>query len=266
MRVLARIAPLIALIALIATVSARTAAARAARPADLAAIHTMGVVSNLGDEAEIKVIGVTVFGNRLSRLSIADWGLNDLATARVVKHLSGRFAVKPVVAGDAGLANVHDSAFKSEGAALGEAIRALPPSDIDAYLVIQPESETLAYPSNQAVSGVGLYGPIRRGGVFDTSPHPMMVHVIFAAYVLEAKSGRLIARAFGETASSDRPPGFSLAMDSYHPYPHAEIAEGGWSAKDGSPGEADLAALRDACVGLLEDSLDYTLDKIGLGD
>lgn len=224
-------------------------------PAVLASIHSIGVLSALGDRIEFKSIGVTIFGNSLNYLPANDWGLDAVATAEAEKLLSGRFTVGAAPFGRDAVAHIGEG-FTTYGAALGRVIRAQPPSKMDAYLILVPQNASLPYPSNQEIVGVGVY---RQASLFGGGdPGATIAHIIYIAYLLDAKTGKVIGQMYGTSSATDDP-GFGA----YGTYPH-DLTTMAWPAKFEDATDEDKLALKEQLISLLRDSIDYTLLKMGV--
>jgi hypothetical protein len=241
--------------------------ARAPRP-DLANVHSIGVISAVGDRAEITYIGALVFMNRLTYLPISDWRLDDLAAAEAGKALSDRFAVKPISADPAIFANVHESLFKSEAKSLEGAMHLLPPSDVDAYLVILPTTEPLPYPSNQSISGAGVYRtwPGVGGADFQLHVGEAIVHLTYVVYLVDAKTGHVIAGHLGVAPGKEkRSLTAKLLLVGTLFSPHRYTHDASWPTTATALTTAQTATLRDALIDLIKSSVGYTVGQMSLG-
>jgi len=233
----------------------------------LATIHSIGVISALGDRAEIDYVGAMVFGNRLTYLPISDWRLDELAGVEAAKVLADRFSVKQISADPPMFANVHASMFKSEAKSLGEAMRPLTPSDVDAYLVILPTTEPLPYPSNQSISGIGVYRQWPGIGGADFSLHTgeAIVHLTYVVYLMDAKTGRTIGGRPGATPATEKQ-SLTAKLLLVRPLssPHAYTRDDSWPTTATALTEAQTATLHDDLVDLVKTSVGYTVGQMGL--
>jgi hypothetical protein len=107
-----------------------------AKMKDFALLHSVAVISNLGDQAELKNIGMTVFGNRSSLLPIADWGLDALAVDLAVKAMSPSLGARPAPLEKAVLKDLRTNFMGPGTRSLHDIVRDLPADGVDAFLVL----------------------------------------------------------------------------------------------------------------------------------
>lgn len=117
--------------------------------APLRRIHTVGVVSAIGDR--LSMIHSAPFSPHSERESlISDWNLDGEIEAAIVSHLDKRYVVKPISADRGKLDWVK---LVRDQTALSTSIDGLAPAaDIDAYIVVMKDSTT-----PDSIHGVGLY-------------------------------------------------------------------------------------------------------------
>jgi len=258
----------VAMAALVVAMSACSAPAWAAaiKPEDRASTHIIGVIVELGEQAEIKTVGVTAFGNTSSELPIGDWGLNDLAQAEVRKVLAGQYVVKPAPVDAATMATIRDSVENHKKMPLPRLLQGLPASDIDTYLVLIPMTGSLPSPSNQSVDGLGVYHQGRLPHLGDSTSTNGVVYASFVCFVISAKTTKLIGFAPALTANSDKP--FQLLQPTPDDprFPYAYISGAGWQPQAGDLSEGQKAFIKSELSSLLTESIDYTLGKLGLVD
>lgn len=233
----------------------------------LANIHVIGVSSNLGEKAEIKRVGAMVFGNKLSYLPIADWRLDDLATSEAIKALSGRFTARAAPIDDGLIAKIR-AGFFGGGHSLGDVVRSLPPSDVDAYLVLLPGEENLPYPSSQEISGLGVYNQWPGIGGPDLTHHfgEAVVHATFVAFLIDAKTGRLITYSIGKSSIVEKQSTLDMILAVPRPLrsPHAFTGDTDWPTTADALTDAQKQKLRDDLVGVIKESVANTLNQMGL--
>ena len=118
------------------TVLAMPQATRAAENR-FAQVHRIAIIAALGDRVEIWAHGWTNKDNHLGYRPIVGWGLDDLAKQTATDLVGNRFRVVPIIC-DSSSFIVPDMDPPSEDLPrLKTLILALPPFDVDAYLVIR---------------------------------------------------------------------------------------------------------------------------------
>jgi hypothetical protein len=233
-------------------------------PETRASIHVIGVLVELGDQAEIKTIGITAFGNASSELPIGDWGFNDLARAEIQKVLAGAFVVKPAPVDAATMATIRDDIRNDKRVPRPSLLSALPASDIDAYLVLLPVGGSLPYPSNQSIRGLGVYreaGPSRYNAPFAGNN---VIYVSYICAVISARTGKILGFSPALTANTDRPPQLFQMQPEQPRFPHLYVPGVDLPRPASSLPEDRKAEIKNDMSSLLTESIDYTLGKIGL--
>lgn len=245
----------LALLLIASTPSVAQAAPRAIAPATLARIHTISVVSAIGDRATIKRIGVTAFGNQESQLPIEEWGLDALAEHCAMDALGARFSVTSVAADRAAFTPVmrHGGLVGfGAGPDVAGIVRRLPATGVDAYLILVKRPYTLATTSQQ-VEGVGIY--LHRGPLGQTRKP-----TVFAAYdlaLVRAGTGEVLAQRLAQGPSPYYPTAAA-------PFALAIGAPEDWADTADQFSAAQKDKLRSALSGVLNDSIRLTLAKMGL--
>ncbi len=234
-------------------------------PPSLSNIHVIGVTSSLGTQAEIKTIGITAFGNKLTYLPIVDWGLDDLAVREIEGALGARFTVKSTPIDPSLLARVHSSLFKSQAKSLEEAMHAAPPNDVDAYLVLLPDEQFLPYPSNQSIFGAGAY---RQNWGQGHHTGEGIVYLAYSLYLIDAKTGRTM---MGQTAGPifEEKRSFSdelLVMPHSLLCPHFYTNDADWPETAEQLSDGQKQTLRYDLASLIIGSLPQILGKMKLAD
>src|ERR1041385_3818119 len=56
----------------------------------------LGIVSAIGDKFYVSKFGLGVFGNEVTEMAIASWGIDEMMTAKLRAALASRFDVRPV--------------------------------------------------------------------------------------------------------------------------------------------------------------------------
>jgi hypothetical protein len=251
---------------------------------ELNAIHVIGIFSKLGDEAEIKKVGFTVFGNRHTKLNIADWQINKLVTTEAANALSGQFQVK-IPAFDTPVRKDDKESIFHNLIGPGESpFLAMPQSGLDAYLVFVPSSEDFPYPSNQSVEGLGMVHdprsssdqpgthPAEFDGTIFAQRHPTaaVVYAIYNIFLVDAKSGRVIAlqqaeipTRYHQTLGQMLWYGVPYSPIRY-PHPHEYVASGIWADTAEDLTEPQQQAMKTKLTSLIKSSVGYSLSLMGL--
>lgn len=170
-------------------------------PNKLAQIKTIGVISVIGDLLTLKEVGTTAFSNSESKLPIADWDIDGLVERDTANALANRVAVQlTTVANRNAFANAEGRLFHSIDDELGDLVKALPQPGPDAYLVIVPND--VADPiggTNQHLINIGLYHRDFLGKSSSTE------YAFFLAWLIDAKTGTMLARAGSCLPANDNP-------------------------------------------------------------
>jgi len=240
-----QLALLIGLSSLLAGVESPTLAAT---PFRAETVHVVGVYSRPLDSIEVKSLGVFALGDSSIQVNGAEWGIDQVVEAEAESALSGSFVLKPTDLNPVALADVHDSLFGGVAPSLGKAVRALPPAGIDAYLIFLPDVEVLQYPLNGR-SRVGL-GVIKG---FARRDLPAAIHLNYTVYLVDAKTGEVIAQ---EQGTHDKHGQF---MSSYVPM---ELTDTSWPGKWADATDEQRSALQAKLMSMFKDSLGYTLRKM----
>lgn len=172
-------------------------------------IHSIGVISALGNEVTLQNWGVTRFTNDSAKLNL-DWNLDTEVSQRVSGALRGRFAVRDVPA-DAVLLRSeilkHDVPDRSD---VPKYLQSLPSSaEVDAYVAILPGNNSFMTP-------YGLYqtealGAFRREGLFSSNV-PIVPYAAYDVLVVDAKTGKLIGWSYGNALESRGHSGMMSSM------------------------------------------------------
>lgn len=234
----------------------------------LANIHKIGVSSNLGDQAEVAVIGSTYRDTRYDFLKISDWDLNDLATQEARKALDSRFQVQST---PIDLAKIAAAAIaQSKDFNLAYAVRSLPPSDVDAYLILWADGAYIPGSGDPSVApkvnGLGVYRLPEDGiGFGDRHQDEAIVHLVFTAYLMDARTGKAIAFRSGRIsrkAEATSPDPSLLSAEPPH-FPHVFTGEHGWPTAT-SLNDQQKQILRGDLTALIKASISSTLVEMGM--
>jgi hypothetical protein len=147
-------------------------------------IHTVAVVTTIGDTFTYARVGPTVFGvNDQKTMPITDWGIDQAITDQIQTLLAPRFAFKSID-------------VKAMNAALnpGTYLRSLPPdSGIDAYILVTEGSLQLAG-TPWLIRGLGLYD---QDGMFTD------IFGYYAAYEITVFDAKTFKRIDGGRSRTD---------------------------------------------------------------
>jgi len=152
---------------------------------EYANVHTVGVISILGNDLDMQTWGYTIFGNEDYQLH-TDWNLDDQVDSEVANALKGRFAVKTISIDPQTASHFMAKAHGTDWSAVEKLVRTLPASDgVDAYVVVFPIVRMLGFGQRFWGGLVGRHVPDLRGP-----------HIEFGAYyavgVIEAGTGKRI--------------------------------------------------------------------------
>jgi hypothetical protein len=173
----------------IGLVLAHAAPVYAASSDEYADVHSVAVISAIGDTIALTNIGTTTFSQ--NEWPIADWKLDDAVAAIVTKAVVPRFAVKRV--------NVDTSALRALKPGLLTFLR-LPDlktyvlglsatNDVDAYIVVHKLLwQDTCGGTHQNLWGLGLY---HHDGLFYGQQQDG-IYAYYAVDVIDARSGREI--------------------------------------------------------------------------
>jgi hypothetical protein len=161
----------------------------------LANIHSVAVISAIGDELELRQVGLMVFSNAATPVSIRDWNLDDAIEKTVGAALSSRFTVVLVPHDRASFASIRPGMFNSFEHQAGRLIAAMPAGAVDAYVVVF--RMTLQDPimgTNQNLDGIGFY---HHGLGFGHAINA--IYAFYAVGVFDAKTGEMLRSGGAES-------------------------------------------------------------------
>jgi hypothetical protein len=202
-------------------------------------IHTVAVISRVGDTFHFQQLGMTIFSNSDTTIQVPDWELTDKIASMATAALSSRFTVIP-----SGLSDISGTAD------LRPLIRALPPEKIaDAYIVIA-ESKRQVPMRNFYISGLGIF---RQEMLFGR--HFDMLHADYLVGVLDGKTFKQID--YGTSQMKDG--GF------LGPIP-AEVPsdESNWADDPNTLTDLQKQAIKSQLTELIEESLPHALASANL--
>jgi len=223
------------LVAMAVSVGCVTTAA-AETKAEYSDIHSICVVSRLGDTLTLSRIGLTIFGNDSQTVPIDDWKLNDAAAQILASELGSKFTIAPVEAsGMKGCTDVHTA----------------PDNDVDAYVILTPASEPILSKPLWHTTGIGLSSQsIPIGSDLD------YIHAYTIVSVTDARTGKRI-----DYGTAGITKGVVLG-DSVPPQAHLDASE--WPDPPKPPSSDVLAKAHNTILDLLQQSVPYALQKAGL--
>jgi hypothetical protein len=236
---------------LIAAALAASALLSPAEAADTYAnIHTVAVVSAMGDGAGMHLRGHTIFGNQNSTLH-TDWQLDAHIAARLRALLGTRFKVSDVALDTSALTAREPSGFNGAWSGLQAWVKAQPASNaVDAYVVVVPDSMPVEYPENRGVQVVH--------DLLSLHEDVTAVMVFYRIGVYDAKTGERIGQ--GEARYPD-----SGTISGYSP-PIVHCGNAMWADTADAMTPAQKAMLRQEVQSLTDRSLGYALSDAGLID
>jgi hypothetical protein len=212
-------------------------------------VRRIGIISAVGDKFDVRKVGLTVFGNELTAVPIAPWGIDDLVTAKARVLLSRHFHVRPVTyrrAAFVGIANA--------GSPLSDAVRSSASSDgVDAYVVFMGNVSQLGT-TNEYAGGLGIV----TSGLIPQS----VVHALYSVTVIDAHQFNQIG--FASASRLDQSLGAALGFGECSIHGPCHKLEP--SMVPASPTPADVAKLKAIIVQMIEQSLPDTLRRAQLVD
>jgi hypothetical protein len=122
----------------------------AATKGDYGAIHSVAVISAIGDKATLSF--GNFWGNSSKELPIQDWNIDALVETRLRQYLSGRFSFKDILYDRAALAKIPNTPFSFSSSQFQDFLKSLPPAQVDAYIIVRPDLEY----KSPGVAGLGL--------------------------------------------------------------------------------------------------------------
>ena len=213
-----------------------------ASAAKYSSIHSIAIVSHIGNEFSFERSGMTIFDNHLDHASLDGWALDQRFVDSLTKILSSRYVIKSEPA----------SSFSLDGCdSPSDCAKLLPRSaDFDAYVVVYGSTSRGFGAPGQEFNGVGLFyihGFIR-------SAHTAL-HVIYGIAVIDAKTGSVIDWTGGQLSKSyfgDHPPPVMDADGSLWPETVPNLTT------------QQIDAIKASISQLLDDSIPSTVDALGL--
>jgi len=250
---------------------------------DYGGIHIIGVVSQLDDEADLEKTGAMIIGDHLAKLPIADWRLNALVETEVSNALSDRFTIKVLSPPGSVLKHPKDNPLQRLMRFEKDPFIALPDSGVDAYIAVLPGFEALPYPNKEVVEGLGMVHDPRAGPEAPDAPQAefegtifaghrtsAVVYAVYDLYLVDAKTGHVIAAQRSELPPPEKPPPESTLFRMapfepvQYPRPHEYVPAGLWADTPESLTAPQKAELREKLSALLKQSVSYSIAEMGL--
>ena len=234
-------------LALAALVVIATADARDLKTADGRQVARVAVVSRLSDTFYAVLETPRMFSVsqvRRGEVDVPDWKIDEHIEQRIGQALAARFSVAPLTAGEGRGVDI----WVSDEAA-GNTRQFGTRSDIDAYVVVAVSVDSSDFYTDGLglvpIWGLGFYH--LKGMLVDRA----WLYAVFDVVVVDAKTGNEIARQRGRVAGN-----WNYASD---------IAdERIWLHEDRAPRPEEVALVRDAITALVDQSVDWTLEKMEL--
>jgi hypothetical protein len=165
---------------------------------DTSGIHTVAVISTLGNSLEMSTNHFWLAEDK--DIDIRSWGVNDEIKSRMERYLSPRFTFKDVAFDSAKLAP-EPSALIDHPENISSFIQTLPKDAVDAYIIVRP-----AKIANDAPGFNGL--ALQNGGAFGADANPV-VWANFQIVLVDARTSQILTKAYSRVRYRDNePPSF----------------------------------------------------------
>ena len=185
--------------ALIALLLLLAAAGRADAAPDYSAIHTVSVISSIGDKVNLSF--GNMWGTATKEMPIQSWNIDALVETRLRQYLSGRFTFKDILYDRSALAKIPNTPFSFSNTEYSEFLKSIPANGVDAYIIVRPDLEY----HQPGVAGLGLWNA-------DNFAKPMTPYVWtnYEIDIVDARTLQTIAHAISSFRRNDKSP-FSWA-------------------------------------------------------
>ena len=211
--------------------------ALAAGSDEYANIHTVTIISKIGDALAIKKVGAIAFGNKEDKLPIPDWSIDKSVEDQVAQLISSRFMVR--------LAD--DQLRAAEN--VGDYVQHLPAEQrTDAYIVVGKTSRQ-DFESNQQITGLTVY---RHELIFGA--HHDYIYAAYVVSVMDSKTGKTID--YGSSSLNDS----RLAADP----PIAGNPEANWADDPASFTDIQKQNIQSGMTKLISATLVHAVRRAGL--
>lgn len=211
-------------------------------------VHNVAVISRLSDTITLYYaqpsIPVTVWEGHPRDFTIPNFAIDARIEKAIAAALTPRFTF--VALGDS-LASTDAAGWEER--TVRAKIASLPPrADIDAYIVICPEEESVEMGAFLETKGLVLY---RRWKLFGNVTATLGFYRLM---IVDARTGETIAGREGGIETSI----FQTSL------PRRDIDDSFWPGEDAVPAESDIPRLRDKFYEFVDESIAWTLKKMNL--
>lgn len=237
-------------------------AACATQPAaPLTEVKTIGLVSALGDELEVIGVGTTVFQNKEAAIDVSNWEVDEMVLTHLAEKLGERYRIVDVDYDEDAIISEQQKkakAFFGSTVGLNDMFRdqiqltdKVLEAEVDAYVVIVPSPQNwYGLRGNPTFFGPGIYSSSFLGS------RNTFMYLGAAMVVVDAKS-------FAEKRFSALLPAYKNTGEG-----HSHFARGLdnelLSADSDQVSEEDQDALKAEFITLMKDSINWTLEQVGL--
>jgi hypothetical protein len=150
-------------------------------------VHSVGVISAMGNDMIVSNLGVTIFTNASGSMTL-DWNIDSEIVARVSNALKDRFTIVPATADAVKLLALARSGWSNSD--MQKYIRGVTPANpVDAYVLVTPALKT-APVMGKALSSMG-FGFVRIENLFDLD-FMVLTYVSYEIRVVDAKTGKTL--------------------------------------------------------------------------
>lgn len=211
-------------------------------------VRNVAVISRLGDRITLYYakpsVPVTVWEGHERAFDILDFGIDARIEKTIAVALAPRFAV---VALEPGAADTDVAGWNEKS--LRTKIAALPPrADIDAYIVVCQDKQSIEMGSFLTTRGLVLY---HRWKLFGQLTGLL---AFYRLTVVDARTGETIVGREG-----------GIETDIWHTsIPRREIDDSFWPGEDALPSPEQVPALREAFYTFVDESILWTLRRMKL--
>ena len=216
----------------------------------LAHVRTVGVISTIGQAFILQFIGVMRFSNKEKPLPIDDWRIDEHIEARLKSELGGRFTFKPIEYDPRLFALPKSSIGLISRPTATRAVKDLPDQGVDAFILVTPSWRTDGrFYISALCGGLGIYR-LNTGHV-----EASVIHAFYQVTVVDAKTRKVLAQRLAEIPEKAS---FGYAA------PARELAPWAWEDDPETMMPRRKAHLRAELLSLLDASLDFTLERMGV--
>lgn len=204
---------------------------------EYADIHTVTIISKIGDVLAIKKVGSIAFGNKEDQLPIADWNIDKSVEDQIAQLISSRFMVR-----------LADDQLKA-AEDIKDYVQHVPAEQrTDAYIVVGKASRQ-DMESNQRITGLTVY---RHDLIF--GGHHDYIYAPYVVSVMDSKTGKTID--FGSSSLNDS----RLAADP----PIAGNDEANWADGPGLFTDTQKQSVKSEMAKLISATLVHAVRRAGL--